>query len=277
VFDFGRGEVRSFLVSSALFWLSEYHFDGLRVDAVASMLYRDYSRRAGEWLPNREGGRENLEAIAFVRELNRAVRDALPGCITIAEESTTWPGVTRSVDEGGLGFTFKWNLGWMHDTLAYFARDPLHRKHHQDQLTFAMIYEHSERFVMPLSHDEVVHGKRSLLSRMPGDEWQRFANLRCSPISTRVPGRSCCSWVPSSLRIPSGMPAASWTCASRGIRCARDSGTFSPGSVSSIAVVRVCGTATCRRKGSRGSTAPTAISRCSRTCGASTPTRSQRC
>jgi 1,4-alpha-glucan branching enzyme len=179
VFDFGRGEVRSFLIASALFWLSEFHFDGLRVDAVASMLYRDYSRAEGEWIPNREGGRENFEAVEFLRALNRAVQEDCPGCITIAEESTSWPGVTRAVEQGGLGFTFKWNLGWMHDTLAYFARDPVHRRHHQDQLTFAMLYEHSERFVMPLSHDEVVHGKGSLLSRMPGDEWQRFANLRC--------------------------------------------------------------------------------------------------
>jgi len=179
VFDLGRGEVRSFLLASAIFWLSEYHFDGLRVDAVASMLYRDYSRAEGEWIPNRDGGRENLEAVLFLRTLNRAVREECPGCITIAEESTSWPGVTRPVEEGGLGFTFKWNLGWMHDTLAYFGRDPLHRKHHQDQLTFAMLYEHSERFLMPLSHDEVVHGKKSLLARMPGDEWQRFANLRC--------------------------------------------------------------------------------------------------
>jgi 1,4-alpha-glucan branching enzyme len=179
VFDFGRGEVRSFLLASALFWLTEYHFDGLRVDAVASMLYRDYSRRSGEWVPNREGGRENLEAVEFLRTLNRAVREECPGCMTIAEESTAWPGVTKPAEEGGLGFTFKWNLGWMHDTLAYFSHDPLYRKHHQDQLTFAMVYEHSERFVMPLSHDEVVHGKRSLLSRMHGDEWQRFANLRC--------------------------------------------------------------------------------------------------
>jgi 1,4-alpha-glucan branching enzyme len=179
VFDFGRGQVRSFLLASALYWLSEYHFDGLRVDAVASMLYRDYSRAEGQWIPNREGGRENLEAVEFLRTLNQAVREEHPGCITIAEESTSWPGVTRDVNDGGLGFTFKWNLGWMHDTLDYFTRNPLYRKHHQDRLTFAMMYEHSERFVMPLSHDEVVHGKKSLLSRMHGDEWQRFANLRC--------------------------------------------------------------------------------------------------
>jgi 1,4-alpha-glucan branching enzyme len=179
VFDFGRNEVRNFLLASALFWLKEYHFDGLRVDAVASMLYRDYSRREGAWLPNVHGGRENLEAVSFLRNLNTAVREECPGCFTVAEESTAWPGVTRAVEERGLGFTFKWNLGWMHDTLGYFARDPVHRSHHQDQLTFATVYEHSEHFLMPLSHDEVVHGKGSLLSRMPGDGWQRFANLRC--------------------------------------------------------------------------------------------------
>ncbi|MGH0036780.1 MAG: 1,4-alpha-glucan branching protein GlgB [Myxococcota bacterium] len=178
VFDFGRNEVRNFLIASALFWLDEYHLDGLRVDAVASMLYRDYSREPGDWIPNLHGGRENLEAVAFVRELNRAVREECPGCITVAEESTAWPGVSRPVDEGGLGFTFKWNLGWMHDTLQYFGRDPVHRRHHQDEITFASIYEYNEHFVMPLSHDEVVHGKRSLLGRMPGDAWQKFANLR---------------------------------------------------------------------------------------------------
>jgi 1,4-alpha-glucan branching enzyme len=178
VFDFGRNEVRNFLVASALFWLNEYHLDGLRVDAVASMLYRDYSREEGDWLPNLHGGRENLEAVSFLRELNQAVREECPGCFTVAEESTAWPGVSRPAEEGGLGFTFKWNLGWMHDTLAYFARDPVHRRHHQDQLSFASIYEYTEHFVMPLSHDEVVHGKGSLLARMPGDPWQKFANLR---------------------------------------------------------------------------------------------------
>jgi 1,4-alpha-glucan branching enzyme len=165
-------------MASALFWLREYHLDGLRVDAVASMLYRDYSRPPGDWVPNLHGGRENLEAVSFLRELNQAVREECPGCITIAEESTAWPGVSRGVDEGGLGFTLKWNLGWMHDTLGYFGRDAVHRRWHQNDLSFASLYEHTEHFVMPLSHDEVVHGKGSLLAKMAGDEWQRFANLR---------------------------------------------------------------------------------------------------
>lgn len=178
IFNFGRPEVRNFLIANALYWLGEFHVDGLRVDAVASMLYLDYSREAGEWIPNRFGGRENLEAVEFVRSLNEAVRSDQPGCFTIAEESTAWQGVTNAVAHGGLGFTFKWNMGWMHDTLLYFSRDPVHRRYHQDQLTFAMLYEGSERFIMPLSHDEVVHGKGSLLAKMPGDEWQKFANLR---------------------------------------------------------------------------------------------------
>lgn len=179
VFDFGRNEVRNFLIASALYWLHEFHLDGLRVDAVASMLYRDYSRKQDNWIPNVHGGRENLEAVSLLRELNVAVREEFPGRFTVAEESTSWPGVTRPVQEGGLGFHFKWNLGWMHDTLEFFRKDPVHRPHHQEQLTFAAAYEQSEHFLMPLSHDEVVHGKGSLLSRMPGDEWQRFANLRC--------------------------------------------------------------------------------------------------
>jgi 1,4-alpha-glucan branching enzyme len=178
IFNYGRPEVRNFLIANALFWLEEYHVDGLRVDAVASMLYLDYSRRPGEWLRNRYGGRENLEAIDFLRQLNETVRMEQPGCITIAEESTAWPGVTKPASEGGLGFTFKWNMGWMHDTLAYFARDPIYRRFHQGQLTFAMVYEYHERFIMPLSHDEVVHLKRSLLEKMPGDLWQKMANLR---------------------------------------------------------------------------------------------------
>ena len=178
IFHYGRHEVRSFLLSNALYWLQEFHADGLRVDAVASMLYLDYSRKEGEWVPNPYGGREDLEAIAFLRALNDAVREDAPGCITVAEESTAWPGVTRPTAVGGLGFTFKWNMGWMHDTLTYFQKNPVHRRHHQDQLTFAMLYEHTERYVMPLSHDEVVHGKGSLLAKMPGDPWQQFANLR---------------------------------------------------------------------------------------------------
>ncbi len=178
IFNFGRNEVRNFLLANALFWLDEYHVDGLRVDAVASMLYLDYSRREGEWIPNMFGGRENLEAISFLRELNELVRRSSPTAMVLAEESTAWQGVSRPVSEGGLGFTHKWNMGWMHDTLKYFSKDPIHRKHHHHQLTFGLLYAFSENFVLPLSHDEVVHGKGSLVSKMPGDEWQRFANLR---------------------------------------------------------------------------------------------------
>ena len=178
IFNYGRREVLSFLVSNAVHWCTAFHADGLRVDAVASMLYRDYSRRQGQWIPNRYGGRENLEAIAFLRAMNAAIAEEAPGAVTIAEESTSWGGVTRAVSDGGLGFGFKWNMGWMHDTLAYFAHDPVHRRFHQNELTFAMLYEWSERFVNPLSHDEVVHGKRSLLEKMPGDLWQKLANLR---------------------------------------------------------------------------------------------------
>ena len=178
IFNYGRNEVRNFLVANALFWLREFHVDGLRVDAVASMLYLDYSRQPGQWLRNRFGGRENLDAIDFLRTVNDVVHAEEPGCFTVAEESTAWPGVTAPTAGGGLGFTFKWNMGWMHDTLQYFETDPLYRRWHQDRLTFAMIYEYSERFVMPLSHDEVVHLKRALVEKMPGDDWQRFANLR---------------------------------------------------------------------------------------------------
>lgn len=178
VFNYGRHEVRNFLIANALYWVEEFHADGLRVDAVASMLYLDYSRKPGEWLPNRYGGREDLDAVGFLRELNEVVHGRHPGVLVVAEESTAWPGVSRPTSAGGLGFTLKWNLGWMHDTLAYVEKDPIHRRHHHDEVTFSLVYAWDENFVLPLSHDEVVHGKRSLLRKLPGDEWQRFANLR---------------------------------------------------------------------------------------------------
>ncbi|HVR16334.1 MAG TPA: 1,4-alpha-glucan branching protein GlgB [Candidatus Limnocylindrales bacterium] len=178
IFNYGRHEVRSFLISNALFWLDKYHADGLRVDAVASMLYLDYARRDGGWIPNRYGGRENLDAIEFIKQLNGAIYEIYPDVQTIAEESTAWPMVSRPVYAGGLGFGLKWDMGWMHDTLEYFSTDSIYRKYHQDKLTFRMIYAFHENFIMPLSHDEVVYGKGSLLGKMPGDDWQRFANLR---------------------------------------------------------------------------------------------------
>ncbi|MEM7082680.1 MAG: 1,4-alpha-glucan branching protein GlgB [Pseudomonadota bacterium] len=176
IFNYGRREVSNYLIGSALYWINEFHIDALRVDAVASMLYLDYSREEGEWVPNEHGGNEHLEAVTFLRRLNTDVHEA--GAATFAEESTAWPGVSHDTSTGGLGFTFKWNMGWMNDTLAYMSEDPLHRKHHHNRMTFSPMYAFSEHFILPLSHDEVVHGKRSLLGRMPGDEWQRFANLR---------------------------------------------------------------------------------------------------
>jgi 1,4-alpha-glucan branching enzyme len=190
IYNYGRNEVRSFLISSALFWLDRYHADGLRVDAVASMIYLDYSRREGEWIPNAHGGRENLEALHFLKELNTAIHQGFPGALVIAEESTSFPKVSRPVEAGGLGFDMKWDMGWMHDALRFFGRDPLYRSHHQNDITFRSLYAFNENFVLALSHDEVVYGKKSLLSKMGGDDWQRFASLRCLFTSLfATPGR----------------------------------------------------------------------------------------
>lgn len=178
IYNYGRSEVMNYLTSNALYWLREYHVDGLRVDAVASMLYRDYSRAEGQWVPNKDGGRENYEAIAMLQEMNRLTYGEEPGIMTVAEESTSYPRVSRPVHEGGLGFGFKWNMGWMNDTLDYIKREPIHRKHHHHQMTFGLHYAFSENFILSISHDEVVHGKGSMLAKMPGSEWEKFANLR---------------------------------------------------------------------------------------------------
>ncbi|MBS0559049.1 MAG: 1,4-alpha-glucan branching protein GlgB [Proteobacteria bacterium] len=178
IYNFGRREVSNYLIANALYWCRQFHIDGLRVDAVASMLYLDYSRPEGQWVPNKYGGNENLDAIAFLKQMNQVVYGAIDGVMTVAEESTSWPGVSRPTDQGGLGFGYKWNMGWMNDTLAYMAREPVHRRYHHNQMTFALMYAFSENFVLPISHDEVVHGKRSLVNKMPGDTWHKFANLR---------------------------------------------------------------------------------------------------
>ncbi len=178
IYNYGRPEVANYLHANALFWLEHYHLDGLRVDAVASMLYLDYSRKAGEWVPNRHGGNENIEAVEFLRRMNELSYGQHPGIMTVAEESTAWAGVSRPTWTGGLGFGFKWNMGWMHDTLDFMSKEPIHRRWHHSKMTFGLLYAFSENFVLPLSHDEVVHGKGSILGRMPGDDWQKFANLR---------------------------------------------------------------------------------------------------
>ena len=212
VYNYGRKEVRAFLISNALFWLDRYHIDCIRVDAVASMLYLDYSRDDGQWLPNVHGGRENLEAIGFLQSLNETIYNEYPDTQTIAEESTAWPGVSRPTFLGGLGFGLKWDMGWMHDTLEYMSKEPVHRSHHHHELTFRAVYASSENFMLPLSHDEVVYGKRSLLEKMPGDDWQKFANLRLllSSMYTQ-PGKKLLFMEPSWVNARSGHTSHSWS------------------------------------------------------------------
>ncbi len=267
IFNYGRPEVRNFLVANALFWLDAYHVDGLRVDAVASMLYLDYSRKAGEWLPNRYGGRENLDAITFLREVNERCYGRHPGTFIVAEESTAFGGITRPTYAGGMGFGMKWDLGWMHDHLDYFSRDPVHRRWHHDRLTFRSLYQYSEHFVLPLSHDEVVHGKGSLLGKMPGDEWQRFANLRCllADLYTQ-PGASCSSWAPSWRRWRSGRTTASCHGTRRMIRSAPPSPVTWPTWARCTDPSPRCGVPTRTPTGSGGSTRPMRMPRCTRTC-----------
>ncbi len=211
IYNYGRGEVISYLLSNALYWLDEFHIDGLRFDAVASMLYLDYSRKDGEWLPNQYGGRENIEAIDLLRSITGRAYFNYPGIMLVAEESTAWPGVTDFTGNGGLGFGFKWNMGWMNDTLSYLSRDPVHRKFHHNQMTFSLLYAYSENYILPLSHDEVVHGKRSILERVPGDDWQKFASLRAYYAFMWAHPASCCSWGVSLGNVMNGIMTVVWT------------------------------------------------------------------
>jgi alpha-1,4-glucan:alpha-1,4-glucan 6-glycosyltransferase len=212
IYNLGRTEVANFLIGNGLYWLERFGVDGLRVDAVASMLYRDYSRKAGEWIPNAQGGRENLESIAFFKRMNEVIGSERPDAITLAEESTAFPLVSRPTYAGGLGFHYKWNMGWMHDTLQYMARDPIHRKHHQGEMTFGLVYAFTENFVLPISHDEVVHGKGSLLNKMPGDRGRSLPT--CGPIwasCSVTRARNCCSWVANLRRNANGTTTRAWT------------------------------------------------------------------
>ena len=250
VFNYGRHEVRNFLLANALFWIEEFHVDGLRVDAVASMLYLDYSRREGEWITNRFGGRENLEAIEFIREFNEVVYRHHPSVMLVAEESTSWPAVSRPTYLGGLGFGFKWNMGWMNDTLVYFAKNPIYRRHHHHELTFALLYAFTENFILPLSHDEVVHGKGSLLSKMPGDRWQQFANLRALLAWMWAhPGRP--------LLFMGGDTTPAWTGTCSSIPSTRGCRPWSGRSMRSTAGSPRCGSRTSTGPASAGSTRTT--------------------
>lgn len=253
IYNFGRIEVMSYLINNALYWAEKFHLDGLRVDAVASMLYLDYSRKEGEWIPNEYGGRENLESVRFLQKMNSLVYGTHPGVMTIAEESTSWPKVSQPVHEGGLGFGFKWNMGFMHDTLSYFSREPVHRKFHHQELTFGLLYAFSENFVLPLSHDEVVHGKGSLIAKMSGDDWQKFANLRSYyAFMWGYPGKKLlfmgqefAQWSEWSERARS-----TGTCAN--IRCMRACAASCAISTSPIAQNPLCTPATANRKVSAG-------------------------
>ena len=270
IYNFGRTEVANFLYCNALYWVDRFHIDGLRVDAVASMLYLDYSRREGEWLPNADGSKENREAIAFLRRANELVYGGFPGAVTIAEESTAFPGVSRPTDQGGLGFGFKWNMGWMHDTLDYMSRDPIYRRWSHDKMTFGLLYAFSENFVLPISHDEVVHGKGSLVGKMPGDEWQRFANaarllrLHVGPSGQEAPVHG--PGVRPDERMERRRSRCPGGCSTSGrIRACR---RWSATSTTSIARRPRSTRATASLRASAGSSSTTTPSRCSPFCGA---------